>query len=62
MLEAEPFLLTAYKGKPNANLKNVLFNLYRKCNEQAKAKTIKNNYFEEIIVTQGFNSCVFIFL
>lgn len=38
MQEAEPFLLTAYNGKPNANLKNALFNLYRKCNEHAKAK------------------------
>ncbi len=42
MLKAEPFLLNAYKGKPSANLKNALYNLYRKCNEHAKAK----NYHE----------------
>lgn len=38
MHEAEPFLLVAYKAKPNENLKNALFNLYRKCSEHTKAK------------------------
>lgn len=38
MLEAEPFLLAAYNVKQNKNLKNALFNLYRKCNEQTKSK------------------------
>lgn len=37
MREAEPFLVGAYKLKPNKNLKSALFNLYKKCNEPTKA-------------------------
>ncbi|MGQ1910280.1 tetratricopeptide repeat protein [Marinifilum sp. RC60d5] len=38
MRQAEPYLLEAYNAKPNKNVKNALFNLYRKCNEQSKSK------------------------
>ncbi|WP_461632806.1 tetratricopeptide repeat protein [Labilibaculum euxinus] len=38
MREAEPFLLAAYNSKPNLNLKNALFNLYRKCQEYKKSE------------------------
>ena len=41
MRNAEPYLLAAYNAKPNKNVKNALFNLYRKCNEQSKAKSYK---------------------
>ena len=45
MREAEPFLLTAYNAKPNVNLKNALFNLYRKCSEPTKAKNYQTIIF-----------------
>ncbi len=38
MREAEPMLLIAYKKKPNKNLRNALYQLYKKCNEYEKAK------------------------
>ncbi|NOU59777.1 tetratricopeptide repeat protein [Marinifilum caeruleilacunae] len=38
MREAEPMLLIAYKAKPNKNLKNALYNLYKKCNDFETAK------------------------
>ncbi|PKQ65092.1 hypothetical protein BZG02_04485 [Labilibaculum filiforme] len=38
MRKAEPFLLVAYKLKPNNNVKNALYNLYKKCNEHEKVK------------------------
>lgn len=41
MLEAEPMLITAYKLDPNQNLKNALYNLYKKCNLTEKAQQFK---------------------
>ncbi|WP_421920485.1 tetratricopeptide repeat protein [Marinifilum sp.] len=38
MREAEPMLLIAYKAKPNKNVKNALYNLYKKCNDFNTAK------------------------
>ncbi|MCT4603118.1 MAG: tetratricopeptide repeat protein [Marinifilum sp.] len=38
MREAEPRLLVAYKAKPNKNVKNALYNLYKKCNDFNTAK------------------------
>lgn len=41
MRKAELFLLRAYKGKPNENVKKALFNLYNKCNQRSRAKQYK---------------------
>ena len=38
MREAEPMLLVAYKAKPNQNVKNALYNLYKKCQDYKTAK------------------------
>lgn len=38
MREVEPMLLVAYKAKPNKNVKNALYNLYKKCQEYNTAK------------------------
>lgn len=41
MREAEPMLLIAYKAKPSKNVKNALYNLYKKCNQFEKAQLFK---------------------
>ncbi|PXY01768.1 hypothetical protein DF185_09905 [Marinifilum breve] len=38
MREVEPMLLVAYKAKPSKNVKNALYNLYKKCQEYNTAK------------------------
>ena len=41
MREAEPMLLVVYNSKPNQNVKNALYNLYKKCNQFEKAQLFK---------------------
>jgi len=41
MRESEPFLLIAIKAKSNKNVKNALYNLYKKCNDFKTAQQYK---------------------